>query len=242
MLRQTSAKPHHGRLVLSRRFRATSTANGVFTCERLSRPSSLLPHAALCRFNTKPWPCSCSSTSKVVDRAVIATGMDDDEWRARLERGQKLAREAETRRRDSRDAKRTAEETIAKQAAELKRLKEEAKEARSRGGSGRRSWRSYDVSFPLFVGLLIAQLEVSRRYGKRRPSRYVCVCTAISCPVSARRPPRISILLPGPPILALTQPVAATLSACSTHTHPSPHLSYSSRASRHPWQTTACAS
>lgn len=89
-------------------------------------------------------------TSKVVDRAVLAAGMDDDDWRTRVERGQKLAREAEARRRDSRDAQRTAEETIAKQAAELKRLKEEAKEARSRGGGGRRSWRSYEVrnSFP----------------------------------------------------------------------------------------------
>lgn len=86
--------------------------------------------------------------SKVVDRAVLAAGMDDDERQARLERGQKLAREAEARRRDSRDAQRTAEDTIAKQAAELKRLKEEAKEVRSRsGGGGRRSWRSPEVSF-----------------------------------------------------------------------------------------------
>eukprot|EP00903_Cladosiphon_okamuranus_P007267 g7045.t2 len=90
----------------------------------------------------------CVVLDQVVDRAVLAAGMDDDEWRARLERGQKLAREAETRRRDSRDAQRSAEETIAKQAAELKRLKEEAKEARSRGGSGRRAWRSYDQGLP----------------------------------------------------------------------------------------------
>lgn len=87
----------------------------------------------------------------MVDRAVVTAGMDDDDWRGRLERGQKLARKAEARRRDSRDAQRSAEETITKQAAELKRLKEEAKDARSRGGGGRRPWRSYEVSFSFGV-------------------------------------------------------------------------------------------
>lgn len=79
---------------------------------------------------------------KVVERAVIAAGMDDDEWRVRLERGQKLAREAESNRRDSRDAQRSAEDTIAKQAAELEKLREEAKSR----APGRRPWRSCEVS------------------------------------------------------------------------------------------------
>lgn len=79
---------------------------------------------------------------KVVDRAVLAAGMDDDEWRARLQRGQQLAREAESNRRDSRDNQRSAEDTIAKQAAELEKLR---KEAKSRVLE-RRSVRSYEVS------------------------------------------------------------------------------------------------
>lgn len=130
----------------------------------LSPAAFALPQTTLMRilYTCNPFPRSCPGlsvhgharatltltlTSKVVDRAVLAAGMDDDEWRARLERGQKLARKAEARRRDSRDAQRTAEETIAKQAAELKRLKEEAKEARARGGGGRRPWRSHEVGF-----------------------------------------------------------------------------------------------
>lgn len=83
---------------------------------------------------------------KVVERAVLAAAMDDDEWRARLGRGQKLARKAESNRRDSRDAQRSAEDTIAKQAAELEKLREEAKSRAPR----RRSWRSCEVSFFIF--------------------------------------------------------------------------------------------
>lgn len=113
-------------------------------------------------------------TSKVVDRAVLAAGMDDDDWRARVERGQKLAREAEARRRDSRDAQRTAEETIAKQAAELKRLKEDAKEARSRGGGGRRSWRSYEVCYvqqAFLSGFIIVVARSMKAVTKRTNER-----------------------------------------------------------------------
>lgn len=93
----------------------------------------------------------------MVERAVQAADMDDDEWRARLERGQKLAREAEANRRSSRDAQRSAEETIAKQAAEIKRLKDEAK-ARAPGGRSR-SWRSYEVSYLLHFSFFFFALH-----------------------------------------------------------------------------------
>ncbi|CAN0287131.1 unnamed protein product [Pylaiella littoralis] len=86
----------------------------------------------------------CVVLDQVVDRAVLAAGMDDDEWRARLQRGQQLAREAESNRRDSRDNQRSAEDTIAKQAAELEKLR---KEAKSRVLE-RRSVRSYEQGFP----------------------------------------------------------------------------------------------
>lgn len=72
---------------------------------------------------------------------MTAACMDDDEWRARVERGQKLAREAEGRRRSLRDAQRSAEDTIAEQAAELEKLREEAKSRRV----GRRALRAQDV-------------------------------------------------------------------------------------------------
>ncbi|CAM9350477.1 unnamed protein product [Ectocarpus sp. 6 AP-2014] len=84
----------------------------------------------------------CVVLDEVVDRAVTAAGMDDDEWRARVERGQKLAREAEGRRRSLRDAQRSAEDTIAEQAAELEKLREEAKSRRV----GRRALRAQDGS------------------------------------------------------------------------------------------------
>ena len=71
---------------------------------------------------------------------MTAAGLDDDEWRSRLERGQMLAREAEAARRGARDAQRSAEEVVVEQAAEIQRLREEA---RSRG-PGR--WRRpYEV-------------------------------------------------------------------------------------------------
>ncbi|CAM9304082.1 unnamed protein product [Ectocarpus sp. 4 AP-2014] len=84
----------------------------------------------------------CVLLDEVVDRAVTAAGMDDDEWCARVERGQNLAREAEVRRRSLRDAQRSAEDTIAEQAAELEKLREEAKSRRV----GRRSLRAQDGS------------------------------------------------------------------------------------------------
>ncbi|CAB1121432.1 unnamed protein product [Ectocarpus sp. CCAP 1310/34] len=84
----------------------------------------------------------CVVLDEVVDRAVTAAGMDDDEWRARVERGQKLAREAEGRRRSLRDAQRSAEDTIAEQAAELEKLREEAKSRRV----GRRALRAQEGS------------------------------------------------------------------------------------------------
>lgn len=73
-----------------------------------------------------PLPVVCSPR-QVVEKAVIAAGMDGQEWQTRLERGQKLARDAEAGRRSRRDAQRSAEDIIAEQAAELKRLQEEAK-------------------------------------------------------------------------------------------------------------------
>ena len=184
----------------------------------------------------------------MVDRAVVAAGMDDDEWRTRLERGQKLAREAETRRRDSRDAQRTAEETIAKQAAELKRLKEEAKEARSRGGgSGRRSWRSYEVSyidsFPLGHPMLSKpSLKPVVKGSSERNKLWFGFEDPVDCPAPDSR-----AQLPGQSILVLLRSHASLCRdpACPAHIHPptlGPHPSHSSRASRRPWQTTASAS
>lgn len=82
---------------------------------------------------------------------MTAAGMDDDEWRARVERGQKLAREAEGRRRSLRDAQRSAEDTIAEQAAELEKLREEVK---SRRAVGRRALRAHDVSLSLHAALV----------------------------------------------------------------------------------------
>lgn len=83
--------------------------------------------------------------AQVVERAVVAAGLDGAEWQARLERGQKLARDAEAGRRGVRDAQRSAEDKIEEQAAELERLREEA---RSRA-PGR--WRrAHDVSCRAF--------------------------------------------------------------------------------------------
>lgn len=53
--------------------------------------------------------------------------MDGDEWEARLKSGQKLAREAEVARRSAGDTQRSFESTIAMQAEELERLREEAR-------------------------------------------------------------------------------------------------------------------
>lgn len=65
--------------------------------------------------------------------------MHREEWEKRLERGQRLAKEAEVARRSTRDAQRSVEETIAEQAAELERLREEAR-ARAPGRKPRRSF------------------------------------------------------------------------------------------------------
>ena len=77
----------------------------------------------------------------------MASGLDDAEWHGRLQRGRDLARRAEASRRSAREVQRSAEETIAKQAAELERLRQEAK-SRSLG-RGRRSHevRPIDRSF-----------------------------------------------------------------------------------------------
>lgn len=87
---------------------------------------------------------------------MTAAGQDDDEWRSRLERGQNLAREAEAARRGARDAQRNAEETIAEQAAEIQRLREEA---RSRA-PGR--WRRpYDVRINKLLEEACCVLEIT---------------------------------------------------------------------------------
>lgn len=63
----------------------------------------------------------------MVERAVLASGCGDDSWEKRLSRGKRLAQEAEAKRRSSRDAQRAMEDTISEQAAELERLREEAR-------------------------------------------------------------------------------------------------------------------
>lgn len=73
----------------------------------------------------------------MIDKAVKASGLDNTEWQERLRRGQDLARRHEAERRSAREAQQDMEQTITKQAAELERLREEAK---SRAiGRGRRS-------------------------------------------------------------------------------------------------------
>ncbi|CAN0081304.1 unnamed protein product, partial [Ectocarpus sp. 12 AP-2014] len=106
----------------------------------------------------------CVVLDEVVDRAVTAAGMDDDEWRARVERGQKLAREAESRRRSLRDAQRSAEDTIAQQAAELEQLREEAKSRRM----GRRALRAQDGSTSSMADLGFRVLNGGNLTGGRR--------------------------------------------------------------------------
>lgn len=76
----------------------------------------------------------------MIDKAVKTAGLDITEWQERLQRGQDLARRHEAERRSVREAQQDMEQTITKQAAELERLREEAK-SRTIG----RSRRSSDV-------------------------------------------------------------------------------------------------
>eukprot|EP00904_Undaria_pinnatifida_P008688 jgi/Undpi1/494/HiC_scaffold_10.g03960.m1 len=94
-------------------------------CSRNTSPTMDCPtcHVSIPRGDFR----RCIVLDEVVGQAVTAAGQDDDEWRSRLERGQNLAREAEAARRGARDAQRNAEETIAEQAAEIQRLREEAR-------------------------------------------------------------------------------------------------------------------
>lgn len=78
---------------------------------------------------------------QVVERAVRAAGVEDEEWESRLNRGKRLAQEAEAKRRSRRDAQRALEDTISQQTAELNRLREEV---RARSALQRR--RVFEVS------------------------------------------------------------------------------------------------
>lgn len=95
---------------------------------------------------------------KVIEREVVAANLDGAEWRRRLKESQDLARSAEAARRTKRDEQRNAEETIAKQKAELERLREEAA-SRAANRRMRSSRPNLDVSSNLPARLRAAAVD-----------------------------------------------------------------------------------